>query len=919
MPELPSGTVTFLFSDVELSTQTVATLGDERYADLQDVHRKLMREAFSAHGGAEVGTEGDSFFVAFARAGDALTAAVEGQRALECYAWPDDARLRVRIGLHTGEALLRGNDYIGHEVHRAKRICDAGHGGQVLMSETTRDLIGSHTPFEASIRELGSHRLKDLSEPQAIFQVVAEGLQADFPKLRTLEAVPHNLPVQLTSFVGRESELEEVSALLGRTRLLTITGAGGCGKTRLAIQLGAEIVDAFPGGVFLTDLAPLTDAAAVPQAVADAVGVPQGHGDAVVLPQAVEERLLAHLKGRRVLIILDNCEHLIDACADIATTILRGDPDAHIVVTTREPLGVAGETSWRLPSLGLPDVASPEMLATAEATRLFCDRAAQAVPSFLPNLGDAVAIVDICTRLDGIPLAIELAAARVRVLSCADIAKRLDDRFRLLTGGSRTAMPRQQTLRATVDWSHDLLTDEQQVLLRRLSVFAGGFTLDAIEDVCADERTPAEDLLDHLTALVDRSLVLVDQDRDGRYRLLDTVRHYAREKLVDANEGAILRDRHMRHFADLTRAGGTGLFGPESRTWLGKLDTEFANIRQAFEWALGEDPTASLQIVGDLADFWLMTMRTSEGRRWAEAALAPTDDVPSKERVRALRAAWIGLLGHQQGAETWTAAFEMAREIDDPAESAWLLSRRAVGLVAFGRLEQGRSSALEALELAERAGAISTASNALRTLATAASLTGDTEAARGYLRRAMENTRLIGDKHDEALVEAGLGTLARNLRDYELARKHFEQSLALGAEHGCRNCLGGMQTQLAWLARGRGDHAEATRLAAGAMRIVHEDRITFFVYFTLGTFAMIAYDVGDHDRAARLLGAIDTIRADAGFSFAGGPAEAEQRRIDRVREALGAEAFDEAFVAGQKMNQDEAVAYALEGAENVRS
>ena len=516
---LPSGTVTFLFTDIERSTESAAALGDERWADALQIHRDLLRPAFEKRDGVEVGTEGDAFFVAFVRATDAVDAAIEGQRALEQFAWPGEARLRVRMGLHTGEALVRGGDYVGHDVHKAKRISDAGHGGQIVLSQTTGDLVRD----KATLVDLGFHRLKDLGEPQQLYQVGAEDLPSSFPRLRTLDAAPHNLPIQLTSFVGRERELGEVSGLIAATRLLTITGAGGCGKTRLALQLGAEVMDTFANGVWLADLAPLTDATVVLQAVADAVGVPQGHAGDVAAEQPVEERLVAHLKDRRALVILDNCEHLISSCADLATMLLASCPGVRIVVTTREPLGVAGETSWRLPSLAVPrtDSTSPEALNDAEATRLFCDRASQAVPSFAPTHDDALAIVDICTRLDGIPLAIELAAARVRVLPCTEIAKRLDDRFRLLTGGSRTAMPRQQTLRATVDWSYDLLSGEQQALLRRLSVFAGGFTLEAAEEICGDEiDNDCDCLIDECTEeICDDGL---DNDEDGAADLEDS-------------------------------------------------------------------------------------------------------------------------------------------------------------------------------------------------------------------------------------------------------------------------------------------------------------------------------------------------------------------------------------------------------------
>jgi predicted ATPase/class 3 adenylate cyclase len=488
--QLPTGTVTFLFTDIERSTQTVASVGDERYAEMQDAHRAALRGAFAAHAGIEVQTEGDALFVAFQRASDALDGAVAGQRALE------DQPLRVRMGIHTGDALVREHDYVGHEVHRAKRICDAGHGRQILLSETTAKLVG-----RTELLDLGLHRLKDLGEPQRIYQVGRDR----YPALRSLESFTHSLPLQRSAFIGRESEIAEIRALLEANRIVTLTGVGGCGKTRLALQVGAEELDRFSDGVFMVDLAPISDPDAVLQELASAVFAPVGGGGFLNTgSSSIDDVVFTYLRTRHVLLILDNCEHLIDACAEIADSVLARCPRVTILATSREGLRVEGEQTWTVPSLSLPDEASD--VGASEAVGLFTARAASVRPDFTLTPENTPPIVEICRRLDGIPLAIEFAAARVTHLSPRQIADRLDDRFRLLTGGQRRVQ-RQHTLHAALDWSFDLLDEHEQSLLRRLAVFSGHFSVEAVEAICSDDLVPTDMVTDILGSRVLKALV----------------------------------------------------------------------------------------------------------------------------------------------------------------------------------------------------------------------------------------------------------------------------------------------------------------------------------------------------------------------------------------------------------------------------
>jgi predicted ATPase/class 3 adenylate cyclase len=554
MPELPSGTVTFLLTDVEGSTALWEEASEAMRAALAR-HDVLFEDAVRAHGGVHIRPrgEGDSRFAVFSGAPEAVAAGLAIQRAFAAEPWPTPRPIRVYTGLHTGQAELRDGDYYGSAVNRCARIRGIGHGGQILLSEATAALVPDDLPDGVTLLNLGEHRLKDLTRPERVFQLVSRDLPFEFPLLRSLDVLPNNLPRQLTSFVGREQEMAEVKRLLTATSLLTLVGAGGAGKTRLSLQVAADVLDDYRDGVWLVELAPLTDPVLVPQAVASTLGLPERASHPTVL--TLEE----HLRPRSLLLILDNCEHLVTACAVLAETLLRACPNLSILATSREGLGIAGETTWRIPSLSLPDVqhfsfGAPDVasaLSHYESVRLFIDRALAVAPAFAVTNHNAPAVAQICQHLDGIPLAIELAAVRVKVLAPEQIAARLDDRFRLLTGGSRTALPRQQTLRALVDWSYDLLTGPERILFRRLSVFAGGWLLEASEGICAGDGVEELEVLDLLAQLVDKSLVLAEEHvGEARYGLLETLRQYGTEKLRAAGEEA--------GFAGVTATGSSG-------------------------------------------------------------------------------------------------------------------------------------------------------------------------------------------------------------------------------------------------------------------------------------------------------------------------------------------------------------------------
>jgi predicted ATPase/class 3 adenylate cyclase len=626
MRQPPTGTVTFLFTDIQGSTHLWESAPDAMRPALAR-HDHLLRQAIAQHGGYVFKTIGDAFCAAFPTAPDALAAALAAQVTLAAEPWGLPTPLRVRMGLHTGSAEERDGDYFGPPLNRVARLMAAGHGGQTLLSLAAQELTRDALPAGMSLLDLGQHRLKDLRRPETVFQLLHPSLPAEFPPLSSLDnpALPNNLPQQVTSFIGREAQVAEVKALLTKTRLLTLTGAGGSGKSRLSLQVAADLLDGEGDGVWLVELASLSDPTLVPQAVATVLGVKEAAG------KSIQQSLVEWLRPKRLLLIFDNCEHLVAACASLAADILRHCPDVRIMASSREPLSVTGEQTYRVPSLSLPDpkkAQTAESLSQYEAVRLFIERAQAVQPTFSVTDANAPAVAQVCFHLDGIPLAIELAAARIRSLSAEEINRRLDQRFRLLTGGSRDTLPRQQTLRALIDWSYDLLTEPEKALLRRLSVFAGGWTLSAAEVVCAGEPVEDFDVLDLLTALVDKSLVIYEGDAagGGRSRLLETVRQYAGDRLQEGGDVEARQERAAAWFLALAEEAEPQLTGPEQGVWLLRLDTEHDNLRASLSWyeksAAGGE--AGIRLAGALWRLWWTYGHFSEGRQWLGKALGKT-------------------------------------------------------------------------------------------------------------------------------------------------------------------------------------------------------------------------------------------------------------------------------------------------------
>ncbi|MBV9797145.1 MAG: adenylate/guanylate cyclase domain-containing protein, partial [Solirubrobacterales bacterium] len=680
--QVPAGTVTFLLSDIEGSTRLWARFPDAMASAVADCYAILVR-AIAEHDGVrpvEQG-EGDSVVGAFSRASDALAAALQAQLELRSVEWPDGLELRVRIALHTADAQLRDEgNYFGLALSRCARLRAVARGGQTVLSRTTRDLIVDRLPDEVELVDCGVHRLPDLGRPENVFALVHPHLDGDVGPLRSLDAFPNNLPDQLTTFVGRVEELAQLRGAVGETRLLTLTGAGGAGKTRLALQLAADLLERFADGAWWVDLAQISDPQLVAEALAGVLGV-RPLPDMTML-----EACANHLASARALVALDNCEHLLAGSAEVAEGLLRACSELVVIATSRTPLGVPGETDWRIPALSLPPPErrrdTLEAVGQFDAVRLFIERARKARPNFTVTNDNAPEVAEICMELDGLPLAIELAAARVRMMSVEQIAAGLGDRFHLLTGGTRTVLPRHQTLRASVDWSHDLLGEAERMLLRRLSVFAGGFTLDLAEAVCADDSLARVTVLDLLASLVDKSLVVADERAGAvRYRLLETVRQYALERLLDSGEAAGVRDRHRDAMLELAEAIAPQLHGPSQREWLEVLDREAANLTAALEHAVATDSERALRLSVALTFWWRLRGLLRAGDRGFTRALEAADPTPSSLRAYAL---WGGgymsvFLGDFAAAFAHgEEARAVAEEVGDEAALA-----RALGLLAF--------------------------------------------------------------------------------------------------------------------------------------------------------------------------------------------------------------------------------------------
>jgi predicted ATPase/class 3 adenylate cyclase len=908
MNKLPSGTVTFLFTDIEGSTKLWQEQ-PEAMAVSHARHDDILRTAIESNHGYVFQIVGDSFSAAFHNAIDGLRAVLASQRALQQtseFLENSEVCIRVRMGLHTGTAeLLANGNYEGYAtIASTQRVMSAAHGGQTLLTQTTYELLQNTIPVDVTLRDMGEHRLKDLRAPLRLYQVNAPDLPEDFPAIKSLGTQPNNLPAQLTSFVGREKEIAEIKASLSSSRLVTLTGSGGTGKTRLSIEVGTQLLPSFANGVWMIELAPLSDESQIIPALAQAFGLQE-------LPfNPLVNLVTDYLRDKKLLLILDNCEHLIAACAKLADDLLHQCAGLRILASSREALGIAGEIAYRTPSL-----------ADFESTSLFVDRARAANSKFSLTNSNASSVAQICSRLDGIPLAIELAAARTKLLSAEQIATRLDDLFRLLVGGSRTALPRQQTLRALIDWSYDLLSEEEKNLLRIASVFVGGWTLDALEFVADEPST-----LELLEQLINKSLVVTEELKgEMRYFLLETIRQYAREKLFEAKQAAAARDRHFIHYKNITSGlWNVAYFANEGQTGrLISLQVEIENLRAAVEWGLQNDAQDALELAASIGMIVSMMGGQIEGTTMLKRAMEKFHALPPVEgeanrlrkEIYAHGCFSLGMLLQGTNEITYARsklqeAIAIARELGDKHMLGLALEMYA-NASAMIKADDTATAAQEGLEIFRELSYSAGLEMAYGNLARWAAIHGDFQEGEKYLALARASTKSGAITIQSGFLNMGLGIGARSQGRLDVAQSHFEEGLRIMKHIGHKGMIAALTSEIAHTKRAMGNFAEAKQTYRETIKVFQDYGNRPSVAHQLECFAMIAVVEEDPPRAAKLFGAADAIREATGHKPTDEEQVEETQFISRLRAMLPEAEFNALWSEGKSMTMEQAIQLAL--------
>jgi len=948
--DLPTGTITLLFTDIEGSTQLLHQLGDG-YGELLAACRALLRSAFQEQRGHEVDMQGDAIFAVFARASDALSAAVAAQRALAAYSWPQGVAVRVRMGLHTGEPSRVTEGYVGLDVHRAARIMSAAHGGQVLLSQTARDLVAHYGVEGVSLRDLGEHRLKDFEQAMRLYQVVIAGLPADFPPLKTLDGLADTLPVPPTALVGREDEVAQIGKLLRRedVRLVTLTGPGGMGKSRLSIQVAAGLREVFVGGVFFVSLAPISDPMLVLPTIAQVLGIRDVAGQAQAL------RVVETLQRGPVLLVLDNFEQVVGAAGQVAD-LLVSCPRLKVLVTSREVLHVRAEHEFTVPPLVLPDPARlPRLAALARfsSVALFVQRVQAVKPEFRLTTANAREVAEICVRLDGLPLAIELAAARMKLLSPQALLARMGRLLTLLTGGARDVPTRQQTLRNTISWSYHLLNAQEQRLFRWLSVFVGGCTLQAAEAVCAGTG----DEMNNIASLIDKSLLRSIQQtgedsEEPRLLMLETIREYGQELLASGGEATDAREAHADYFLRLSEEAVPALDGPLLTSWLDRLEQEHDNLRAALHWFLEAGPPAmALRLGSALERFWVVRGYRHEGLTFLERALGASAAVAPSVRAKALLVAarlsfmqsdydrgqalaqeslalfrelgdkrGIALSLNRLGIAAWRRAdfptarvlmeedLALYRELGNPDRIAWSLF--ALGLLNIKQGEYTRASASfeEGLALFRRLDNKRGIAASLTQMAGALFVSqGDQTMVYPLLAQGLSLDREVGDKEGMAVSSLLLGSVALKQGDVATARTRVEEGLLLYREMGYREGIAEALSLLGKVEFARGDLTFARTLYEESLTMGRELGQRELIATGLEGLALTIAAQGDPAQAARLWGMAEALREAIGAPLHPVERSDYDPAVAAVRDQLGEGAFITTWQEGRLLPADQAL------------
>jgi predicted ATPase/class 3 adenylate cyclase len=951
MRSLPSGTVTFLFTDIEGSTKLA-----QQYPDAMPTllarHHEILRQCINAQNGYVFQIIGDAFCVAFSSAIQAVHAALDAQGCLQIEEW-SPAPIKVRMGIHTGTAQLKEDgQYSGYAtLALTQRVMSAGHGGQILLSGATRELIRDSLPANVELFDFGEKRLKDLLRPEHLYQLNAAGLPSTFPPLKTLDSFPNNLPIQLTSFIGREKEITEVKQELSEHRLVTLIGSGGTGKTRLSLQAAAELLEKFDHGVWFVELAPITDPELILSTIMSTIGISEQPG----IPSL--DTLKEYLRAKRTLIVLDNCEHLVSASAQLVNILLNAALGLKVLASSREALGIRGEVSYLVPSLAVPDLKhlpAIEQLSQYEAVRLFVDRALLVAPHFVVDKDNSPFIAQICYRLDGIPLAIELAAARVKMMTVEQISTRLNDRFRLLTGGARTALPRQQTLRALIDWSYDHLSEYEQLLLRRLSVFAGGWTLAAAEEICAGDEIDAYAVLDLLTQLVNKSLVVVverSHREETRYRMLETIRQYARERLLETGGGEVIRNQHLAYFVKLSEQAEPELYRSNQVVWLHRLDDELDNLRTAMEWALVKNVESGLGIAVIPFRFWVARGYFQEWGNWLRQFLdvySTTDalytqalvvqcfcifrqgDFPEAIRVsnqsvqqaralgeRRLESFGLALLGIitllqgnvREGVPLLEQSLAISRELGDKITQAttleWLSndhndSERAVAFIK------------ESLKIHRELGNLAGIADALIVLARLTLWNGDFDSPGPWLEEAFSISRQLGNESPEDVALIFCGVLAYWKGEYQKAIEYLEEAISVSEKIGDYYQTLWARIRMAHVFLKQGTIQRARTLFAESIRDSQKTNFMIALVYAIEGVASLYANYGDVGRAVQLFAWTDAMREKIGDHRPPVEQHSIENDLAVIHSKFTDDDFAKLYAEGQAMTTEQAIALAAE-------
>ena len=893
---LPSGTVTFLFTDIENSTPLWEKHTEAMKSALAR-HDVILKEKIESNNGQIVKTTGDGVHAVFSTAIDAVKASLGIQQTIQNseVLKTSEFSLRVRMGIHTGEAELRDGDYYGSTLNRAARIMSIGHGGQILISETTEQITREHLPTDIFVLDLGQHQLKGLSKVEHIYQVSMPELQQEFPALKSQTQATNNLPIQLTSFIGRERELAEAKSRLEGARLITLIGPGGTGKTRLSVQIATDQLANFKDGTWLVELAPISDPNLINTTIASVFGLREVQGISIITI------LIDYLRAKNLLLILDNCEHLVEASAEAADQILQNCPDIKILASSREALGIDGETVYRVPSL-----------KDNEAIRLFADRATKAEPRFELTDENTSHVAQICSRLDGIPLAIELAAARVKMFTPRQIAERLDDRFKLLTGGSRTALPRQQTLRALIDWSYQSLNKIEQRTLRHLAVFSGGWSFEAAESVIGGDEA-----LDGLLGLVNKSLVNVEEaNGTSRYRFLETIRQYAMEKLLEAGEAVEIRDRFLDYVLKMAKSSSLGLFSSEIDRYLDVFEADHDNIRSALKWALETHPEKTLQLIHDIGSYWSVRDHNTEAIQWCNAALKRTEKIEGLDMERArvyIVLGWscVTTGDHRLGRIAAEQAMILGQKTNDPSTVARAYGTLALACVFLGDYATAYKSAEDGDAYSREHGLKNELAFILASRSQMAyTVNNDVVKAKQYLEEAEKLSEEEGFRWAYSFSAFGLARVAGVLGDIESARVQFARSEEIARQMGNKRIIYSSQSELAHILREHGDLKEALQIYLDLLPKWKDLGHRSAVAHELECIAFILIKNEKHSKAAKLLGAAEGIREEINSSMTKFEEVEYQKEISSLQAVMDKAAYEQLWEEGKQMKLNDAIEFA---------